>query len=145
MTGAKEEALRFLTQARVARLATADRGAMPHVVPVVFAVAGHRVFIPIDHKPKRDPDPNALRRVRNLRENPRAALLADRYDEDWKQLAWVRVDGPVALVQQGPLYREGVSLLTQKYPQYHETPLRDEGSGLLIVLHIDTLRSWRAA
>jgi PPOX class probable F420-dependent enzyme len=144
MSGATEEALRFLAGARAARLATADRGATPHLVPVVFAVGGDRVFIPIDRKPKRDPDPNALRRVRNLRENPRAALLADRYDEDWKQLAWVRVDGPVELVESGPIYREGVRLLTEKYPQYRAIPLLDEGSGLLIVLRIAAVRSWRA-
>jgi PPOX class probable F420-dependent enzyme len=140
LTPAQARAL--LDQARVARLATADASARPHIVPVVFAIEGDRVFIPIDHKPKRADSPEALRRVRNLRSNPRASMLVDRYDEDWHRLAWVRVDGRVELVSEGGLYREGVKHLSEKYPQYREHPLPPEGAGLVIVLAIGTLRGW---
>jgi nitroimidazol reductase NimA-like FMN-containing flavoprotein (pyridoxamine 5'-phosphate oxidase superfamily) len=49
--------------ARVARLATADRAGTPHLVPVVFAVAGDRIYTVTDAKPKRTT--TALRRLEN--------------------------------------------------------------------------------
>ena len=64
--------------ARVARLATAGHDG-PHIVPIVFAVAGDVVYHAVDHKPKRT---TALKRLANLEADPRAALLADAYDED---------------------------------------------------------------
>ena len=79
--GLSGEAERMLREARVARLATADAQGRPHLVAVVFAVAGRRIFLPIDHKAKRGSDPRALRRIRNLEENPRASLLVDHYEE----------------------------------------------------------------
>lgn len=139
------QARRMLEEERVARLATSDAEGRPHLVPVVFALAGDRIFLPIDHKPKRSASPEKLRRVRNLRANPRASLLVDRYDEDWARLAWVRVDGPAALVAEGPEYREAVTRLTEKYPQYRAHPLPAEGASLVIVLHIDALRGWSAS
>jgi PPOX class probable F420-dependent enzyme len=67
----------------VARLATADTGGRPHVVPIVFAVEGDLVWTAVDHKPKRT---RALRRLENVRANPRVSLLADHYEEDWSAL-----------------------------------------------------------
>ena len=49
----------------------------------------------VDWKPKKSPN---LRRLRNVRENPRVALLADHYADDWNQLWWVRVDGWASVV-----------------------------------------------
>jgi len=42
---------RFLVQQRIAHLATADRRAVPHVVPVCFAVLEPTLYITIDEKP----------------------------------------------------------------------------------------------
>jgi PPOX class probable F420-dependent enzyme len=139
------EARRMLGEARVGRMATSDPEGRPHLVPVVFALAGDRIFLPIDHKPKRSSSPESLRRVRNLRANPRASLLVDRYDEDWSRLAWARGDGPVDLVEEGPEFREGVARLTEKYPQYRAHPLPAEGATLMIVLHVAALRGWRSS
>lgn len=135
----------MLQAERVGRLATADPEGRPHLVPVVFALADGRVFLPIDHKPKRSALPENLRRVRNLRANPWASLLVDHYEEDWSRLAWVRVDGAVELITEGPFYREAVARLKEKYPQYREHPLLAEGDGLVIVLRIGALRGWRAS
>ena len=44
---------RFLEAERVARLATADAAARPHVVPVCYALAGDTLYFTIDEKPKR--------------------------------------------------------------------------------------------
>jgi PPOX class probable F420-dependent enzyme len=85
------EARERFAAARVARLATADAAGRPHVVPVVFAVDGDTVYSVVDAKRKRT---TALRRLRNVAENPFVALLADHYDDsDWDALWWVRAEG----------------------------------------------------
>ena len=86
-----DEARRRFAAARVARLATADAEGVPHLVPVVFAVDGDTIVVAVDRKPKRT---TALKRLANVRANPRVALLADHYaDDDWDALWWVRADG----------------------------------------------------
>ena len=65
MTGA--EARRRFAEARVAHLATADASGRPHLVPIVFALAGDTVYSAIDGKPKRS---TALRRLANVASNP---------------------------------------------------------------------------
>ena len=52
MLSARERA--FLDGRRIGHLATADRSAVPHVVPVCFGLAEDRLYITIDQKPKRD-------------------------------------------------------------------------------------------
>jgi len=51
----QDDERRFLAQQRIAHLATADRRAVPHVVPVCFAVLEPTLYITIDEKPKRRP------------------------------------------------------------------------------------------
>jgi PPOX class probable F420-dependent enzyme len=80
----------FLQQARVGRLATASGDGDPHVIPVCFVFDGTHLYSAIDAKPKRVAPPR-LRRVQNLRANPRASLLVDHYDEDWTRLRYVLV------------------------------------------------------
>src|SRR5690349_19942173 len=79
---------RFLAQQRIAHLATADRRAVPHVVPVCFAISGLTLYITIDEKPKRRPGA-ALKLLRTIAENPAVAAIVDHYDEDRARLGWV--------------------------------------------------------
>ena len=101
----------LLTQARVARLALLDEEDLPRVLPVTFAVYEGAVWSAIDQKPKRSAEPA---RVRRLRRRPEAALLVDRYDDDWSRLAWVEVRGDVTVEPLGP----ALEALVAKYPQY---------------------------
>ena len=87
----------LLAQARVARLALLDEEDLPRVLPVTFALFEGAVWSAIDQKPKRTAEPA---RVRRLRRRPEAALLVDRYDDDWSRLAWVEVRGPVSVEPQ---------------------------------------------
>src|SRR4051812_623205 len=82
---------RFRAQ-RVVRLATADADGKPHVVPCTFALLGDDTLVSaVDAvKAKRT---TALRRLANIQQTPRVALLADEYDDDWSALWWVRADG----------------------------------------------------
>ena len=60
-------------------------------MPVCFAVSESTAYVTIDEKPKSDRAP--LKRVRNIMENPAAAFVADRYDDDWSLLGWVMLRG----------------------------------------------------
>ena len=95
-----QEQISFLARRRVARLATADRVGEPHIVPVCFAYSPGGIYIALDEKPK-DVPPARLKRVRNILENPRVALVADRYAEDWSLLAFVMVCGRARLLEPG--------------------------------------------
>src|ERR1043166_961658 len=99
-----ERQRRFLDRGRVGHLATADAGGAPHLVPVCYAVAirvdgGASLYITIDEKPKRRDRP--LKRLRNIIENPRAAFVVDRWDEDWRRLGWVMLRGPAEILENG--------------------------------------------
>ncbi len=112
-----EDARERFASARVARLATADAGGVPHIVPLVFALDGDTIYSAVDPKPKRTTD---LKRLRNVAANPRVALLADHYaDEDWDVIWWARADGTGRVLESSP---EAVALLRERYAQYRDTP-----------------------
>lgn len=70
-------------------------------MPVCFVLTGDNIYITIDDKPKRRPGA-ALKRLRNISENPSVALIADHYDDaDWSRLGWVMVRGLGAVLVAG--------------------------------------------
>jgi len=101
----------------VARLATGDRNGQPHVIPICYVFDGKALYSPIDEKLKRT-SPLRLRRIRNILENPHVAVVVDRYDENWKKLAYVLIRGRARLLTRGKNYQRAVLLLRRKYPQY---------------------------
>src|SRR3989442_7241211 len=113
----------LLQQARVAHLATADPAGRPHVMPVCFVHVDGFIYTPLDLKPKRTSDPRRLRRVRNIVANGRAALVVDRYDEDWSRLAYVFVEGEATLVADAEEERRAVDALKAKHGQYPTVPI----------------------
>ncbi|MBA2442192.1 MAG: TIGR03668 family PPOX class F420-dependent oxidoreductase, partial [Rubrobacter sp.] len=121
------EATAFLVRQRVARLATADGSGNPHAIPVCFACprGAGSLYIALDEKPK-GVDPRRLKRVRNMLENPRVALVADRYAEDWSLLAYVLVRGRAELLEPGgEEHRAAVRLLRGKYHQYERMAIEE--------------------
>jgi PPOX class probable F420-dependent enzyme len=116
-----ERQRRFLEHCRVGHLATADRSGSPHLIPVCYAAdveAADRatLYITVDEKPKRRDIP--LKRVRNILENPQAAFVVDRWDEDWNRLGWVMLRGPAEILDAGPEHDRAQALLIVRYPQY---------------------------
>ncbi len=132
----------FLHQARVGRLATASGDGDPHVIPVCFVFDGTCLYSAIDAKPKRVATPR-LRRLRNLRANPRASLLVDRYDEDWTRLRYILVIGRAEILETGPDRERALALLQEKYPQYRA--MADFGRGPVIRLTPERVASWRGS
>jgi PPOX class probable F420-dependent enzyme len=121
----------FVADQRVARLATADAEGHPHVVPVCYAWDGARFVTPLDEKPKRVGD-RALRRVRNIEARHEAALVIDRYDDDWARLGYLLVQGRADLLMpDAPDHAQLLALLRERYPQYRAMAL--ETRPLLIV------------
>src|SRR5262245_39539433 len=107
---------RFLAHQRIAHLATADQRALPHVVPVCFAISEHALYVTIDEKPKRGPV-TALKRLRNIAENPAVAVLVDRYEEDWARLGWVMLRGHAEVLTEGIEHDDAQALLRSRYSQ----------------------------
>jgi PPOX class probable F420-dependent enzyme len=91
----------------------------PHLVPVTFAVDGDRVYTAVDAKPKTT---TRLRRLRNIAGNPRVALLADNYEDDWARLWWARADGLASLLDRPADMAVPLQLLAARYPQYRASP-----------------------
>jgi PPOX class probable F420-dependent enzyme len=129
---------RFLDAQRVACLATADARGRPHVVPICYALTGNTVYFTIDEKPKRRPV-GQLRRLANLRENPFAALVVDRYEEDWSRLGWVMVQGRTEVLESGPEHDLAQADLRARYPQL--AAMRIEGLPVVAV-RVDHVASW---
>src|SRR5262249_39753490 len=87
----------FLKKQRVGHLATADRDAAPHVVPVCFAICNDTLYVTIDAKPKRSLS-TPLKRLKNIAQNPAVALVVDRYEEDCAHLGWVMRRGDAEIL-----------------------------------------------
>lgn len=129
-----------LTRNRVARMATVDEKGNPHVVPVVYACDGKRIFTPIDEKPKKDPA-KKLRRIKNIENNKAVNLLVDEYSDDWSELLWVQLRGRADILYKGKIYENGIKLLKSKYHQYAEMKIEENP---LIVIYPVKIVSWRA-
>jgi PPOX class probable F420-dependent enzyme len=113
---------RFMQSHVVARLATTGKDGQPHVIPFCYAFDGACVYFVVDEKPKRQTG-KPLKRIRNILENPQVALVIDDYADDWSQLAYVLVSGRASLVEQEEEYQQALSLLRERYPQYHHMSL----------------------
>jgi PPOX class probable F420-dependent enzyme len=124
----------MLSAERVARLALLDEEDLPRLLPVTFAVWEGAVWSAIDRKPKRTAEPA---RVRRLRRRPEAALLVDRYDDDWSRLAWLELRGSVSIEPVGP----ALEALAERYEQYRAEP----PPGPLLRLDVERAAWWRAA
>ena len=113
----------------------AERGV--DAVPVVYAVDGGYVGVPIDRvKPKVS---SRLQRERNLEADPRAMLLIDHWDrDDWSRLWWVR-----AQLRWEDVAARAAALagrLGERYRQY-----RDQPFDRVLVLRIARVTGWAAA
>ncbi|HEX9713119.1 MAG TPA: TIGR03668 family PPOX class F420-dependent oxidoreductase [Actinomycetota bacterium] len=130
------EARALAAAARVGHLATVRPDGAPHVVPCVFVLYDEQIYTPIDRKPKRS---RSLQRLRNIEHEPRVALLADEYDEEWERLWWVRLDGRARVLDDGPEHERGLALLADKYVQYREDPPDDR----VIAIDVERVTGWR--
>jgi PPOX class probable F420-dependent enzyme len=129
---------RFVEHHRVAHLATADRDGVPHVVPVCYALSSDGLYITVDQKPKRGPA-TALKRLRNVAENPAVAVVVDYYDDDWARLGWVMLRGHAEILDDGPEHDRAQALLRSRYPQLGAMEIARYP---VIAVRIERVTSW---
>ncbi|WP_025772618.1 pyridoxamine 5'-phosphate oxidase family protein [Thioalkalivibrio sp. HK1] len=147
---------RFVESMPVARLATVGAGGMPHLVPICHGLIGGNIYTTVDRKPKRflsansaaaiditpkTPERFPLGRLRNIAHHPQAAILVDRYDEDWSQLAWVMLRGRAEILEAGDEHDLAQNLLCRRYPRYRSMSIEELP---VIALRIDRVNSWGA-
>ncbi len=106
-------------------------------MPVCYAFSEGRIFIPVDEKPKSSTN---LARIRNIESDPRVSLLFDHYDDDWTQLAWVRVDGEAEVLARGDSAALALVALRKRYRQYGAMDLE---SAPLIAIVPANVAAWR--
>ena len=134
---AEFDAAAMFAESPVAMLATVGPDAVPHLVPVVFAVHNGVVYTAVDAKRK---STQRLRRLANIEANPKVTMLVDHYDDDWTQLWWVRADGVAAVHYSGDEMAAGYALLRAKYVQYQRIAL----DGPVVTVDVQRWASWRA-
>jgi len=133
-----DEARRRFSGAAVARLATVRETGQPHLVPVTFAVDGDHIYTAVDAKPKTTTN---LRRLRNIAAEPRVAMLADHYEQDWAGLWWVRADGVASLLDRPADMAGPLRLLAARYPQYRASA----PAGPVISIRVSRWSGWAAS
>jgi PPOX class probable F420-dependent enzyme len=134
---AEFDAAAMFAESPVAMLATVGPDAVPHIVPVVFAVHDDVVYTAVDAKRK---STRRLRRLANIEANPQVSLLVDHYENDWSQLWWVRADGVAAIHYSGEEMASGYALLRRKYLQYQRIAL----DGPVVTVDVKRWSSWQA-
>ena len=116
----------IIDKARVARLATVDSECKPHLIPVVFVFDNYCYFIPIDEKTKQS-RPEKLKRAKNIQQNSNVTLLIDDYNENWRKLYFIMIQGKASIIggkklEQNELLllEKAHKLLSDKYLQYQK-------------------------
>ena len=137
-----DEERQFIESHRVARLATADAQAAPHVVPIVYALVDDDIYFVIDEKPKKTR--RGLKRLKNIAVNPRVAVIIDEYHDDWTRLAYLLIEGTAAEVDDVTAYARVIEELRRRYPQYRSMELSHDRNPMLRIVAARR-HFWRAA
>ena len=74
--------------------------------------------------------PENLKRVKNIQQNPNVALLIDEYNEDWRKLYFIMIQGKAQIIgskdqNELVLLENAHKLLSGKYVQYQEIGIGD--------------------
>jgi nitroimidazol reductase NimA-like FMN-containing flavoprotein (pyridoxamine 5'-phosphate oxidase superfamily) len=102
----------FLKSNELCRFATASRKGEPHVVPVSYIWDQDYAYVVTDY---------GTRKLKNLRENPHAAVLVDS-SETQKLLL---LSGPVEIIEKGEEYRRLYKLFYSKLSWVKRDPWRE--------------------
>jgi PPOX class probable F420-dependent enzyme len=129
---------RRVAAARVARLATVSADGRSHMVPFCYVLAGELLYSAVDSKKKRS---TRLRRLENVRRDPRVTVLVDHYEEDWSRLWWVTLAGRAQELDPGAESQEAVRLLAGKYQQYVRMP----PEGPVLRIEVERWSGWAAS
>jgi PPOX class probable F420-dependent enzyme len=124
----RKSELDFLRKHELCRLATASRGAKPHVVPVIYALDGEDVIVAVDYGTKK---------LKNLRENPRVALVVDTYRPN----RGLMVEGDCEVLERGKEYLRLLRVLFDRFEFYRRDPW-GEGESPILKIHPTKCVMW---
>ena len=102
----------FLKSNELCRFATASRKGEPHVVPVSYIWDQEYAYIVTDY---------GTRKLKNLRENPQAAVLVDSAGTQKLLL----ISGPVEIIEKGVEYRRLYKLFYSKLSWVKRDPWKE--------------------
>jgi nitroimidazol reductase NimA-like FMN-containing flavoprotein (pyridoxamine 5'-phosphate oxidase superfamily) len=120
--------LQFLRGHELARFATASLDGMPHVTPVVYALDGGNPVIAVDYE---------TRKLKNVQENPKAALVVDEYRPN----RGIMIQGKCVIHERGREYLRLLKILFDKFESYRKNPW-GEGESPIIVVVSEKSASW---
>ncbi len=123
----------FISLQRVLRIATVDKNGMPHNVPVCHVMDGDRIYFATGKKSKK---------IKNLEENGKVALVCDEYSEIWSYLKGVFVQGKTRVISKGPEFRKLRKMLYQKYTLYEAEAPIEEGNTVIVEIIPQNIVSW---
>ena len=109
---------KFLLGHELCRLATSSKQGRPHVVPVIYTVDGEDIIIAVDYKTKK---------LRNLRENPKVALVVDEYRPN----RGLMVEGDCEILERGREYLRLLQILFDRFVFYRRNPWSEGESPIL--------------
>lgn len=96
------------------------------------------MYFTIDEKPKRASG-TRLKRMANIRENPRVALVVDHYEDDWNRLAWVMVQGRAEVLDAGGEHDRAQAVLRSRYPQLEDMRIEELP---VVAIRVDHAAAW---
>ena len=123
----------FISLQRVIRVTTVDKMGVPHNVPVCHVMEGNYIYFATGKKSKK---------VKNLTENSKVALVCDEYSEIWSYLRGILIQGEARIISKGTTFRKPRMLLYQKYPQYEKEAPIEEGKTVIIEVVPQNVVSW---
>lgn len=120
--------LEFLRSHDLCRLATSSKEGQPHVVPVIYAMDGNDLVIAVDYKTKK---------LKNVRENGRVAIVVDDYDPNHG----IMIEGRCQIYERGREYLRLLKVLYDRFEYYRNNPW-NEGESPIFKIHPSKVVSW---
>jgi nitroimidazol reductase NimA-like FMN-containing flavoprotein (pyridoxamine 5'-phosphate oxidase superfamily) len=129
----KQKEKDFISVQRVIRVTTVDKNDMPHNVPVCHVMEGINIYFPSGKKSKK---------IKNLKENSKVALICDDYTEIWSNLRGILIQGEATIISKRAEFRKLRKLLYQKYPQYERNAPIEEGKTVFVEVIPQHIVKW---
>lgn len=118
----------FLEKNEVCRFATVDKNGQPHVVPVCYIFHDDSIYVATDYDTKK---------YKNVRENPRAALVVDTY----KPHRAIVIQGKVEILERGEEFRKIREMFYKRFKWARDDPW-EEGEAPILKIIPEKKLSW---
>jgi nitroimidazol reductase NimA-like FMN-containing flavoprotein (pyridoxamine 5'-phosphate oxidase superfamily) len=127
-----EKETEFISSQNVGRISTVDKKGMPHNVPVCPLLDRGRVYFATETNAKK---------VKNIKANPRVAIVFDVYSDSWKKLRGVMLQCDARIVDKAGFTKIRAKLY-EKYPQYEKEAAIEPQDSVIVELEPAKKFSW---